>query len=78
MYCIYCRLSIKYSKEKCSGIYKDNPQRSTENPSAEMMLKVFRGISLIVIKINETKYTEITTLTPIQERTLCLEKNLRN
>lgn len=33
-----------------------------------MMLKVFRGISLIVININGKKHTEITPLTAVQEK----------
>ena len=82
------RKALKNNKEKLSGIYKGNPKRSTENPSAEMMLKIFRGISLVVININETKHAEVTTLTPAQERILkllgvpastyiCLEKSSR-
>jgi len=36
------------------------------------MLKVFRGISLVIININGTKHTEITLLTPVQEKILVL------
>jgi len=66
------RKALKSSKEKLSGIYKGNPKRSTASPSAEMMLKNFRGISLIVININGKKHTEMTSLTAVQERILLL------
>lgn len=66
------RKALKSSNEKLSGIYKGNPKRSTESPSAEMMLKVFRGISLVVININGKKYTEVTPLTLVQKKILLL------
>lgn len=37
-----------------------------------MMLKAFRGISLFVITINGTNHTEVTPLTPAQEKILLL------
>lgn len=66
------REALKKKEDKLSGIYKGNPKRSTESPTAEMMLKVFRGISLIVININGTKHIEVTPLTSVQEKILLL------
>jgi len=37
-----------------------------------MMLKVFRGISFVVIHINGTKHFEVTPLTAVQEKILML------
>jgi hypothetical protein len=37
-----------------------------------MMLKVFRGISLVALSINGIRHLEITPLTPIQNKILVL------
>jgi len=66
------RNALQNNDEKLSGIYKGNSKRATARPTSEMMLKVFRGISLVIININGTKHTEITLLTPVQEKILVL------
>jgi len=64
------REALQQRQEKLSGIYKGNHKRSTARPTAEMMLKVFRGISLVSMNINGVKYIENTPLTPVQARIL--------
>jgi len=66
------REALKKKDETLSGIYKGNSKRSTNSPTAEMMLKVFCGISLIVINISGINHTEVTPLTPAQENILLL------
>lgn len=66
------REALKKKDETLSGIYKGNSKRSTNSPTAEMMLKVFCGISLIVINISGINHTEVTPLTPVQENILLL------
>lgn len=64
------RETLQQKQEKLSGIYKGNPKRATIRPTAEVMLNVFRGISLVVLTINGVKYLEITPLTPVQNKIL--------
>ena len=66
------REALQQSQERLSGIYKGNPKRATVRPTAEMMLKVFRGISLVTLTIHGVKHREITPLTPIQNKILVL------
>ena len=66
------REALQQSQETLSGIYKGNPKRATVTPTAEMMLKVFRGISLVTLIIHGVKHFEITPLTPIQNKILML------
>jgi transposase len=66
------REALLQTEEKLSGIYKGNPKRATGRPTAEMLLKVFRGISLVIICINGVTHIDITKLTPVQEKILGL------
>jgi transposase len=66
------RQALKKEDEKLSGIYKGNPKRSTNSPTAEMMLKAFRGISFIIIEINKIKHAEVTPLSEVQKNILLL------
>ncbi|MDR3490733.1 MAG: IS1634 family transposase [Gammaproteobacteria bacterium] len=66
------REALKKKDEKLSGIYKGNPKRSTNSPTAEKMLKVFRGLSLIVMNIDGVTRMEVTPLNPVQEKILML------
>ncbi|MFU7598284.1 hypothetical protein ACM9VS_05565 [Legionella pneumophila] len=66
------RQALQQKQEKLSGIYKGNPKRATVRPTAEMMLNVFRGISLVVLTVNGVKHLEITPLTTVQNKILVL------
>lgn len=66
------REALKKKDEKLSGIYKGNPKRSTDSPTAEIMLKAFRGLSLIVINIDGVTRLEVTPLNPVQKKILML------
>ena len=66
------REALQKNQEKLSGIYKGNSKRATSSPTAEMMLKVFRGISLVTMNIKGIKHIEITPLTPVQGKILNL------
>ena len=50
------------------GIYPGQPGRQTTRPTTEMMLHVFRGITLSRITVNGATYEHLTPLTPVQER----------
>ena len=50
------------------GIYPGQPGRQTTRPTTEMLLHVFRGITLSRITINGETYEHLTPLNPVQER----------
>lgn len=50
------------------GIYPGQPGRQTTRPTTEMMLSVFRGITLSRMTVNGETYEPLTPLTPVQER----------
>jgi len=66
------RQTLRTKEEKLSGIYKGNKNRATDSPTAEMMLQVFRGLSLIIMNINGKQHTEVSPLTAVQEKILML------
>ena len=66
------RKALQESGGKLSCIYKGNPKRATASPTAEMMLKTFRGISLVAMHIQGSNHREITPLTATQEKIVVL------
>ena len=50
------------------GLSPGQPGRQTTRPTTEMMLPVFRGITLSRITVNGETYAHLTPLTPVQER----------
>ena len=50
------------------GLYPGQPGRQTTRPTTEMMLHVFRGITLSRIIVHGATYEHLTPLTPVQER----------
>ena len=53
---------------RVKGIYPGQPGRQTTRPTTEMLLHVFRGITLSRITVNGETYEHLTPLTPVQER----------
>jgi transposase len=66
------RKALQDEGAKLDGIYAGNPKRATARPTAEMMLNAFRGLNLIVIKINEVDQCCMTALNAVQTRILGL------
>lgn len=66
------REALQEQGEKLDGIYKGNPKRATAKPTTEMMLAVFRGISLTVVHFNNIDHYCITPLNAVQIRILTL------
>src|SRR5262244_2594565 len=54
------------------GISPGQPGRQTTRPTTEMMLHVFRGLTLSRITVNGETYDHLTPLTPVQERIVAL------
>lgn len=66
------RKKLQDSGEKLKGIYPGQPGRHTSRPTAEMLLKAFRGISLTVLEVADQRSSQVTPLTPLQEKLLDL------
>lgn len=66
------RSNLERTNEKLAGIYAGNPKRSTSRPTAEMMLRAFRGISVVFVNINGKIQAILTPLKGVQKRILKL------
>jgi transposase len=62
------RENLKQEGTTLKGIYPGQPGRQTTRPTTEMMLPVFRGITLSRMTVNGETYEHLTPLTPVQER----------
>jgi len=66
------RKALQEEGAKLDGIYAGNPKRATAKPTTEMMLNAFRGLNLVVIKINGVDRCCMTALNAVQTRILGL------
>ena len=67
------RKQITAEKITITHIFPGNPGRKTEKPTAEMVLRAFRNISLVVIALNNSHFhIEITELSTNQQLLLRL------
>lgn len=68
------RSSLDSTQQKLPGLYAGNPKRATAKPTAELLLRAFRGITLTVMKINGTLQYLLSALSERQRRILQLLK----
>ncbi|MBP7691347.1 MAG: hypothetical protein KA764_05495 [Anaerolineales bacterium] len=68
------RRSLQQAKEPLAGLYAGQPKRATARPTTEMLLRAFKGVSLVVLQTGATQERHLTTLTPLQKRILKLLK----
>jgi transposase len=66
------RKQLQDGGQTLKGVYPGQPGRQARRPSAEMLLKVFQGISLSVVEVVGAVSIHLTPLTPLQERLLAL------
>jgi transposase len=66
------RQKLQDSEAKLQGIYPGQPGRQTSRPTAEMLLKVFKGISLTELEVAGQRSTHVTPLNPLQKKLLRL------
>ena len=66
------REHLKTEGTTLKGLYPGQPGRQTTRPTTEMLLHVFRGITLSRITVNDETYEHLTPLTAVQERILVL------
>lgn len=68
------RSALNNAQQTLPGLYAGNPKRATAKPTAELLLKAFRGITLTVMKINGTLHYFLSALSQRQQRILQLLK----
>ncbi|MEO0769176.1 MAG: DUF4277 domain-containing protein, partial [Cyanobacteria bacterium J06649_4] len=66
------RSELDSTRQELSGLYAGNPKRATAKPTAELLLRAFRGITLTVMKINDTLQYFLSALSERQQRILQL------
>jgi len=66
------REALREKAEKLDGIYAGNPKRATDRPTTEMMLRVFVGISMVVLNLGGMDTYNVTPLNAVQSRILGL------
>ena len=66
------RSELDSTRQELSGLYAGNPKRATAKPTAELLLRAFRGITLTVMKINGTLQYFLSALSQRQQRILQL------
>jgi transposase len=66
------RRNLQQAGATLTGIYPGQPGRQMAQPTTEMMLSAFRGVTLSRIKINGTLHEHLTSLNAVQKRILAL------
>jgi transposase len=66
------RRNLQQAGTTLTGIYPGQPGRQTAQPTTEMMLSVFRGVTLSHIKIKGKLHEHLTPLNAVQKRVLAL------
>jgi hypothetical protein len=58
--------------EKLPGLYAGNPKRTTDHPTAEAMLRAFKGIYLSAVTIGQQVLYHMSPLSNVQVKILYL------
>jgi transposase len=66
------RERLRQEGAKLQGVYPGQPGRKTDRPSAELLLKALKSISVSVIQSNGQIHALLTPLTEVQRRLLDL------
>jgi transposase len=66
------RKKLQENKETLKGLYPGQRGRQAKNPSAELLLRAFEGISLVIVEAAGQQTVHVLTLTPLQQKLLDL------
>ncbi len=66
------RTHLAADQQVLPGLYAGNPKRATRQPTAELLLKAFRGITLTIMEINQANQRFLSPLSKLQLRILQL------
>jgi transposase len=64
------RERLRQERTKLQGIYAGQPGRTTDRPSAELLLGVLKTISISVVEVNGRIHALLSPLTEVQKRLL--------
>jgi len=68
------RTELKQSGQYLKELFPGNPGRKTAQPTAEMLLRAFRDISLVILPVNDTFSVQVEKLKPVQLKILSFLK----
>jgi transposase len=66
------RRKLQESGQTLKGLYPGQPGRQANRPSAELLLRAFRGINLTIVEAAGQRVTHVTPLTDLQQTLLAL------
>ena len=66
------RTQLEADQQPLPGLYAGNPKRATQQPTAELLLKAFRGITLTIMEIDQVSQRFLSPLSELQLRILQL------
>ena len=66
------RSQLQAHQQKLPGLYAGNPKRATHQPTAELLLMAFRGITLTIMDIDQVRQRFLSPLSELQQRILRL------
>ena len=66
------RRRLSASGAQLAGLYAGNPTRTTARPTAESLLRAFKGIALSFVTIADQSYRHLTPLSDLQHKILGL------
>ena len=66
------RTQLQVKQQALPGLYAGNPKRATWQPTAELLLKAFRGITLTIMDIDQVRQHFLSPLSALQQRILQL------
>jgi len=66
------RRQLLKTQDCLSGLYPENPKKTTMKPTTERLLKAFDNITLTGFEVKGELYRHIPPLTPLQEKIINL------
>jgi transposase len=66
--------SLQTEGDALAGLYPGNPTRTTNHPTAERLLRAFKGVTLSLIELPGQAIQHVSPLSPLQNRILQLLK----
>jgi transposase len=66
------RKKLQQSEQTLKGLYAGQPGRQASRPSAELLLRAFKGIALTIVEAGGQRLAHITPLTALQQALLAL------
>jgi transposase len=66
------RRQLRVTGQALTGLYPENPRKSTATPSAERLLRAFDNLTLTIIEVNGKRLIHAPPLSVLQTQIVCL------